>query len=385
MRLRSGLIAAVFVPAAILCLKFVPLPWLWIWLLLAALLTFFVWMERKHLRERTRVICINLIPIFLFFAGAEWVFHRLDGSVATEQDAPYVRSDKLLGSTPIPGSRSHFRMSYHGEKIAEGVVTIDQAGNRVTPEPAAETGKPVVFYGCSFTFGLGISDHETLPWQFAETTGLRVFNLGLNGYGPQQFLALLESGKFSERVQRQTPELVIYLALPCHLERLNGEPSFCATSPRYVLQDGEFRRAGTFLPFDGIPILGICARQALKSPIFCRVYSMLRRSSQDDEERIANFRAAVLKMRDLVKRQLPDARFVVLSYDSPTEVIQRSLAETDIEIIRCSELVEKPLEHADYHIPHDGHPTGALWRDLLPGLLRILDSSRFEPGAVSGQ
>ena len=112
---------------------------------------------------------------------------------------------------------------------------------------------------------------------------------------------------------------------------------------------------------------------------------MLRRSSQDDEERIANFRAAVLKMRDLVKRQLPDARFVVLSYDSPTEVIQRSLAETDIEIIRCSELVEKPLEHADYHIPHDGHPTGALWRDLLPGLLRILDSSRFEPGAVSGQ
>ena len=135
----------------------------------------------------------------------------------------------------------------------------------------------------------------------------------------------------------------------------------------------------------GIPILGICVRQALKSPIFCRVYSMLRRSSQDDEERITNFRAAVLKMRDLVKRQLPDAHFVVLSYDSPTEVIQRSLAETDIEIIRCSELVEKPLEHADYHIPHDGHPTGALWRDLLPGLLRILDSSRFEPGAVSGQ
>lgn len=371
MWLHSAIALAVLAVASALFLKFAPLPWCWIWLMLAAGMIALLRLQRKHPGKRWKLICINLIPICIFMSGAEWFFSRLEGGVTTWQDAEAVGSDPVLGSAPIPGAANHFRMSSQGREIASGEITIDRLGNRITPVSPADGGS-TVFYGCSFTFGLGLSDHETLPWQFAQATGRPVFNLALNGYGPQQLLAMLESGRFSERVE-QSPELVIYLALPCHLERLNGEPSFSANSPRYRLKNGELRRDGTFLPFDGIPLLGVSARQLFKSPVFSRLYSALRRSSLNDRERRELFRAAVLKMDELLAQQAPNARFVVLNYDSPDDTVGECLAGLPVTVIRCSELTDKDLEDPGYHIPVDGHPSGTLWREMMPGILRTLE------------
>ena len=372
MRLAAGVLLTLWCMAAACCLKFVPNPWCWIWLFLACELLFFVRWGGNRIRESLKLICINLIPILFFFAAVEYFFFRLDNRIEIKQDSAVVCSDELLGSVPIAGSHSRFRIRYRGEEVAAGTITIGPLGNRITPAATSAAENSIVFYGCSFTFGLGLSDAETLPWQFAQATGRPIFNLALNGYGPQQFLALLETKEFSRRVP-QMPDLVIYLALPCHLERLNGEPAYCASSPRYLLRNGEISRAGTFLPFDGVPILGILVRQSFKSSVFSRIYSLLRHISIDDHERIALFRAAVLQMRALLQQKIPEARFVVLAYNSPTNIIAQSLEGTGICVINCSELLGKPLDDPTYHIPYDNHPTGTLWREMVPALIERLD------------
>ena len=74
--------------------------------------------------------------------------------------------------------------------------TID--ANLVRQTISSEKGPALVFFGDSFTFGEGLNDADTLPQVFADLLGRkqRVLNLGFSGYGPQQFLAELQTGRF---------------------------------------------------------------------------------------------------------------------------------------------------------------------------------------------
>ena len=54
----------------------------------------------------------------------------------------------------------------------EATYTLDSEGLRTTVTP--QEGKPrgcIVFFGCSFTFGDGVDDADTLPSQVAGKTG----------------------------------------------------------------------------------------------------------------------------------------------------------------------------------------------------------------------
>ena len=83
-----------------------------------------------------------------------------------------------------------------GASIYKAEYTIDS--NLLRETLSAETGPTIAFFGDSFTFGEGVNDAETLPQAFADLLGRRerVLNLGFSGYGPHQFLAELQTGRF---------------------------------------------------------------------------------------------------------------------------------------------------------------------------------------------
>lgn len=65
--------------------------------------------------------------------------------------------------------------------------TVNQLGWRHVPSHAAAEGSRVAFYGCSFTYGTGLSDDETFcNLVQASRPSIKVLNRGIGGHGSVQ-------------------------------------------------------------------------------------------------------------------------------------------------------------------------------------------------------
>ncbi len=147
---------------------------------------------------------------------------------------------------PVIGWGPEHAGRFHAEKtdpksgipIYRADYTIDS--NLLRKTHSIETGPTIVFFGDSFTFGLGLNDAETLPQVFADLLARkqRVLNLGFSGYGPQQFLAELQTSRFDGVIGAQ-PRLFIFLtAAALHVERTACKPFWARRGPRYALENG---------------------------------------------------------------------------------------------------------------------------------------------------
>ncbi|MGH6849635.1 MAG: SGNH/GDSL hydrolase family protein, partial [Methylocella sp.] len=121
--------------------------------------------------------------------------------------------------------------------------TIDS--NLLRETHSAETGPTIVFFGDSFTFGEGLNDADTLPQIFANLLGRkeRVLNLGFSGYGPQQFLAELQTGRF-DGVIGARPRLFVFMTFAGHAERTACQPIWVRWGPRFALENGRVALKG---------------------------------------------------------------------------------------------------------------------------------------------
>ena len=103
----------------------------------------------------------------------------------------------------------------------------------------------VLLFGDSFTFGAGVSDEETYAAQIVMQSGGRVRpEFRRVGWGPHQFLAGLQSGRF-QRAVRCKPTDAVFLMIPSLIWRANGVTNPWDTNgPRYRL-DADGRPART--------------------------------------------------------------------------------------------------------------------------------------------
>jgi hypothetical protein len=147
---------------------------------------------------------------------------------------------------PVIGWGPEHAGRYHDEKrdpktgavIYVGDYTID--ANLLRQTTSGEKGPAIVFFGDSFTFGLGVNDAETLPQAFANLLDrkARVLNLGFNGYGPQQFLRELETGLFDPLIGSR-PRLFIFLTAIWHAERTACKAFWAPYAPLYSLENDQ--------------------------------------------------------------------------------------------------------------------------------------------------
>jgi hypothetical protein len=193
---------------SVIALKFMPAPFAWTSLAWAfALLVLTVNLKAK----RTRVVIFNLAVLTALFSVAEVYVAFHERPRPTVSDGSFVPDD-VLGTVPAKETRAHSKESRHGKVLYDVTYTIAANGLRIAPPTnTARLDGSVLFFGDSFTYGEGVQDDESMPYQVGMQSGghYRIYNFGFHGYGPNQMLAAVESGRVRQVVD-MPPRYAIY-------------------------------------------------------------------------------------------------------------------------------------------------------------------------------
>ena len=274
-------------------------------------------------------------------------------------------SDPDLGYGPNPNRVTEDTRTADGKPIFHAKYTIGPGAFRLTPgnPKANETD---VFFGCSFTFGEGLNDDQTVPAQYSKARGYatNVLNLGFHGYGPHDMLRALEVGKF-DRYFTGHVKHVFFQSILYHLQRVKGLAPWDLDGPRYVLDKKTQKPVytGRFSdnpsPFYSIrhPILD---RSLILQRIMDDAYNY--HTTQPDIDLLAGILAASAR---IVKEKY-GADFTLLAWDYDPdynypmgEQIAEAAESRGIPVVRVTKLLPddwKTNFRARFLIPVDGHP-----------------------------
>jgi len=307
--------------ASLLTLRFAPAPFFWCWLTWAAAL----WSTIFGVKGSwLRAILFNLGIVACLLAGAEAYLVTREYTPSVFSDNFYVRDD-IMGWIPAEGIKGHATKAnptgllHHPAGLLFDVTyTIDSNGLRVAPPYSKDDlAGTVLFFGCSFTFGEGLKDDETLPYQVGAQSGgrFRTINFGVGGYGSEQMLAAIAHGIVG-RVVDTPPRYAYYIALPTHVWRAAGRVSWGLHAPRYVqAADGKLYQMGNFENRRPLAVrLGLnphIAGQLNKSAMW-RMLGMSDSRVTDDDIRL--YLAIVRRSQDLLTAEYPGIQFRVILY-----------------------------------------------------------------------
>ncbi len=159
----------------------------------------------------------------------------------------YFKPDTLLGYGP---DKDGIYTSIECEKndtIYNVSYTIKNH-HRLTPNSNDSSKNCILFFGCSFAFGEGLNDNETLPYYYNEIDSNRnaILNYAFHGYGPHQMLANIEYRVSDDIKNYSGKKIAIYSALYAHIKRSAGKADWDKRGPNYQMVDGELKYTGSF-------------------------------------------------------------------------------------------------------------------------------------------
>ena len=291
------------------------------------------------------------------------------GDLRTEE---FFVQDDILGFKPKPNVRMRSTMTAKGKVLYDAVYSIDARSRRVTRSiPGAAQTQFAIFFGGSYTFGQGVNDSETMPYHFARLLPrYRPYNYGFCGYGPQQMLAKLQTGKLPCEIDEPSG-ILIYILMEHHIRRAIGSMYVHNTwgwnMPYYVLgPDGQLVRKGTFTT--GRPAVAFLYRLLGASQILRRFHVSLPLRTTDHH--ILLTCRILQEARKLFREQFDREGFFVLIYPGTTYAnrIAACLRRLHVPYLDYSALVE--YKSPTYTIPVDEHPSPAAHLAIAQRLAR---------------
>ena len=331
-----GGVLAVLAAGALACCLWIPRPWV-------------------------TYVSITAMSFFATCAGVEMYFTAANDMNNTVFEGRYLSGpDPVLGYAPRAEAEPiASRRLLRGKELYNVTYTTRDDGWRVTPEHPDAT-QAVLFFGCSYTMGEGVSDRDSYPYMVGEMLGphWQVYNFGFSGYGPHQFLAQLQSGRLDAIFHRYTRVHVFFMNIWGHELRSGGYSPWDTHGPRYVLEGGKAVRRGDFSqPLEpGLwgGLTHALARELKKTELCNKV---LLRIVRWDETRLKNLQTAILaEAGAYIRERYTNADFTVLVYPTVAENAPQFRAAGLTALDMTPALPGWPND-ALYRIPEDKHPT----------------------------
>jgi len=358
MRVKLAIYLLATVAFSLWSIKDFVAPYVWVALAWTVLL---IYAAIRLKRPVVRLACFNLACAMLVLGGAEgWLQCRRPPAnrhhVQTVEN--YVDRHDLLGYAPRPGMRTFARKHYGDELVYDVTYTFNEYGHRVS-DAGEPVGAAALFFGGSFTFGAGVDDHQAMPYRAGEHAAGRyhVHNFAFSGYGPHQMLAAIEHGLVDELDIR--PRVVVYQAVPHHVNRCAGLVAWDRYGPRYELgADGQTRFVGPFTHETTTSVaVDEITYQLRKSQLARRV---LDRSAPVRPGDIELYLGIVDRARTLVEQRYADCEFHVLLWDYPDDPLRGPIIEglrgRGLRVHLMSD-IHPDLPRDGFRLsPHDPHP-----------------------------
>lgn len=284
--------------------------------------------------------------------------------------------DENWGFRHRPHSLSREIMLDHdGEVIFDSIMTIDHYSRRVSSHPDKRLAKRfVLLSGCSFTFGQGLQDNQTVASFINEIDPTyRAFNYGIQATTINTALARLED-LVPEELEGLEQGDLLYIHIPQHIERLVGTwPSFewMRDTPYYRLTEtGEILERTSF--YQARPwrrwYLELVKRLSWLLPQN-RIYPYVNSRDRD------YFCRMVKAMRNVWQEKFPEGRFVFVfhPFAEDREETKQCLEQAGIDYFdqRFAELTWH-----DGVIKNDGHPNERANREFAEMILNYLEKKR---------
>jgi hypothetical protein len=327
-------------------------------------------------RPRIAALLLGLVASSLLLAGIEISAHVALHNASTRSakvEGEYLLEDQDLGYVLRPESRVRAWSRIEGETIYDVHYSIDSQGHRVTLSKGEPPTRTVAFIGCSFVFGEGLEDGETLASAYAALCPQdEVINLGIPGHGPNHLLARLERNELARLPTKASPTIVAYVFIDSHVDRCVGSffvsMRFGRRAPYWRPDDAGVFRAGDFE--SGRPLRTFLYRILRKSAALEWIgFDWPPTGAPDSLEVTAR---VVRACAESFAIRAPEGKFVVIAYPGArfAAAVVAQAGVPPSSFLDYSGLFDPAAP--EYSILHDGHPSPKANRTLAKELARDL-------------
>ncbi len=169
----------------------------------------------------------NLILFLVIWLITEFAFGRLLPDQITGEprplDQPSYKIKSPVGYALAPNDEAVHVKRLGDRPIISATYLIDAFGRRETRVPNAEDrGRFLLFFGDSNTFGEGVNQTETIPYQVGlMAPDYRPYNYAVSGYGPAQALDLIRWRDLPVEITEPSG-IAVFIFLPTLIDRVRG-------------------------------------------------------------------------------------------------------------------------------------------------------------------
>jgi hypothetical protein len=373
--MRSALVILLGVILSAMSLSFLPTPFAWIFIIWFVVLFYFTVVSKNR---AAKFLCLN-VGVVLLTLGAFELYLWVGSGAVLSQEVEISRTDLLYGGSDAlgyalkEGTVVTETKRHQGELVYEVVYATDDHGLRIPPPHQPDSQECILFFGNSFTFGIGVNDEETMPYQVGTKLDGKywIYNLGVGGYGPHQMLSALEHGIVDGIIDCE-PRYAVYQAILEHVPRAAGRSRIDRHGPQYLLgSDGAVRFVGSY----GGGKLGALSdtlwKQIDKSLLFRNLWELWAMRLSVSEGEIDLFLGIVANSRDIIESRYPGSEFHVILWDSVrgpnSDTVLKGLADRGINVHTVSDIIPDLEENPSrYYIapPVEWHPAPSAYEQI---------------------
>ena len=298
-----------------------------------------------------KIIFINII-IFIFLAGIVELFYYYSYKWAGTE---YF--DRMIKTIPAD---KYYSMLYSNKPVKNALVEKFREDKNITSDK-----KPILFMGCSFTYGDGLDEDETVSAIMAKLTGRPVYNRGGRGWGLSQFYYQSKLSQLYKTVKE--PEYIIYTYISQQSGRLDKykiEPYCVEFQPKYKIVKGKLKEQKPKF-FDHLYFIQEYQKKYAYNKIFPHIIK--------DSEIKLYFTEAEKEFH----KHWKDTKMVILLYPEKenefNSEIWDELKEENYIVIKLEDLVDVDLTKPEYKVKDSFHPNEKAWEIILPKVIKELN------------
>jgi hypothetical protein len=246
------------------------------------------------------------------------------------------------------------------KKIYSSHTSFFSNGFRYT-ECNQDSNDIYVFLGCSFTFGDGLNDNQTLPYYFSKSMGFKsnVLNFGMPSRGSTTALNILNNNVINNFIEEKKVKHFIYNLISGHLDRNFNVLKF-GSNDNWIFENNKWERLKQ--PFGNIKI--IFARSYIFNKIFLPIIEEHNKSFYEKHL------LEDLKKIDRIIREKYNSKLIIIVWSDifKHKKLAEGLKELGVDMIMLPDYFYTEA----YKIAGDGHPNAKANEEIANILMEHL-------------